>query len=62
MSNGAPQNTVIGGASMWVMAGKKPAEYKGSSQQFLNYLSKPDVAAAKSHQRTGLFACDEGFV
>ncbi|WBY03418.1 sn-glycerol-3-phosphate ABC transporter substrate-binding protein UgpB [Ramlibacter tataouinensis] len=48
---GAPQNTVIGGASLWVMAGKKPAEYKGVAQ-FLNYLSKPEVAA-KSHQRTG---------
>lgn len=48
---GAPQNTVIGGASIWVMAGKKPAEYKGVAQ-FLSYLSKPEVAAA-SHQRTG---------
>ena len=26
---GAPQNTVIGGASLWVMSGKKPDEYKG---------------------------------
>jgi sn-glycerol 3-phosphate transport system substrate-binding protein len=48
---GAPQNTVLGGASLWVMAGKKPAEYKGVAA-FLNYLSLPDVAAA-SHQRTG---------
>ncbi|HET9206983.1 MAG TPA: sn-glycerol-3-phosphate ABC transporter substrate-binding protein UgpB [Burkholderiaceae bacterium] len=48
---GAPQNTVIGGASLWVMAGKKPAEYKGVAQ-FFDYLSKPEVAAA-SHQRTG---------
>ena len=24
---GAPQNTVIGGASLWVLSGKKPAEY-----------------------------------
>jgi sn-glycerol 3-phosphate transport system substrate-binding protein len=48
---GAPQNTVIGGASLWVMAGKKPEEYKGVAQ-FLNYLSRPEVAAA-SHQRTG---------
>jgi sn-glycerol 3-phosphate transport system substrate-binding protein len=48
---GAPQNTVIGGASLWVMAGKKPAEYKGVAQ-FFAHLSKPDVAAA-SHQRTG---------
>ena len=48
---GAPQNTVIGGASLWVMAGKKPEEYKGVAA-FFNYLSQPDVAAA-SHQRTG---------
>ncbi|MET4579509.1 sn-glycerol-3-phosphate ABC transporter substrate-binding protein UgpB [Ottowia thiooxydans] len=48
---GAPQNTVIGGASLWVMAGKKPDEYKGIGQ-FFAYLSKPEVAAA-SHQRTG---------
>jgi sn-glycerol 3-phosphate transport system substrate-binding protein len=48
---GAPQNTVIGGASLWVMAGKKPAEYKGVAQ-FFDYLSKPEIAAA-SHQRTG---------
>ncbi|MBV8504069.1 MAG: sn-glycerol-3-phosphate ABC transporter substrate-binding protein UgpB [Paucibacter sp.] len=48
---GAPQNTIIGGASLWVMAGKKPTEYKGVAQ-FLAYLSRPEVAAA-SHQRTG---------
>ncbi len=48
---GAPQNTVIGGASLWVMAGHKPAEYKGVAA-FFNYLSSPEVQAA-SHQRTG---------
>jgi sn-glycerol 3-phosphate transport system substrate-binding protein len=48
---GAPQNTIIGGASLWVMSGKKPAEYKGVAA-FFTYLSKPEVAAA-SHQRTG---------
>ncbi len=48
---GAPQNTVIGGASLWVMSGKKADEYKGVAQ-FFNHLSKADVAAA-SHQRTG---------
>ena len=26
---GAPQNTIIGGASLWVMAGHSPEEYKG---------------------------------
>ena len=48
---GAPQNTVIGGASLWVMAGKKPAEYKGTAA-FFNFLSNAEVQA-KSHQRTG---------
>ena len=48
---GAPQNTVIGGASLWVMAGRKAEEYKGAAA-FFNYLSSPAVQAA-SHQRTG---------
>ncbi len=48
---GAPQNTVIGGASLWVMSGKKAEEYKGVAA-FFNHLSKTDIAAA-SHQRTG---------
>ncbi|MBU6435903.1 MAG: sn-glycerol-3-phosphate ABC transporter substrate-binding protein UgpB, partial [Betaproteobacteria bacterium] len=48
---GAPQNTIIGGASLWVLAGHTPAEYKGVAA-FFAYLSRPDVAAA-SHQRTG---------
>jgi sn-glycerol 3-phosphate transport system substrate-binding protein len=48
---GAPQNTVIGGASLWVMSGKKDAEYKGVAQ-FFAHLSKAEEAA-KSHQRTG---------
>ncbi len=48
---GAPQNTVIGGASLWVMAGKKAPEYKGVAA-FFNYLSRPEVAM-ESHKRTG---------
>jgi sn-glycerol 3-phosphate transport system substrate-binding protein len=48
---GAPQNTVIGGASLWAMAGKKPDEYKGVAL-FYQYLSDPEVQA-KSHQLTG---------
>ena len=48
---GAPQNTVIGGASLWVMSGKKPDEYKGVAA-FFNYLSDPQVQAT-AHQRTG---------
>ncbi|MBL8345211.1 MAG: sn-glycerol-3-phosphate ABC transporter substrate-binding protein UgpB [Rubrivivax sp.] len=48
---GAPQNTVIGGASLWAMAGKKPDEYKAVAA-FYKYLSDPQVQA-KSHQETG---------
>jgi sn-glycerol 3-phosphate transport system substrate-binding protein len=48
---GAPQNTVIGGASLWVMAGKKPAEYKGVAE-FFSFISSPEVQSA-SHKRTG---------
>jgi sn-glycerol 3-phosphate transport system substrate-binding protein len=48
---GAPQNTVIGGASLWVMSGKKAEEYKGVAT-FFNYLSNPEVQSA-SHKRTG---------
>ncbi len=47
----APQNTIIGGASLWVMSGKPANDYKGVAA-FFNYLSSPDVQA-KSHQRTG---------
>jgi sn-glycerol 3-phosphate transport system substrate-binding protein len=39
---GAPQNSIIGGASLWVMGGKKPAEYKGVAK-FLSYLARPEV-------------------
>ena len=39
---GAPQNSIIGGASLWVMGGKKPAEYKGVAK-FLAFLSRPEV-------------------
>ena len=48
---GAPQNTVIGGASLWVMAGKKAPEYQGVAK-FFEFISQPEVQAA-SHQRTG---------
>ncbi len=48
---GAPQNTVIGGASLWVMSGKKPAEYKGVAK-FFSFISQPEVQSA-SHKRTG---------
>jgi sn-glycerol 3-phosphate transport system substrate-binding protein len=48
---GVPQNTVIGGASLWVMSGKKPDEYKGVAQFFAHHSKAEE--AAKSHQRTG---------
>lgn len=48
---GAPQNTIIGGASLWVMAGQSDAEYEGVAA-FLNFLSSPEIQA-KWHQDTG---------
>jgi sn-glycerol 3-phosphate transport system substrate-binding protein len=48
---GAPQNTIIGGASLWVLSGKPASHYKAVAA-FFSYLSRPEVAAA-SHQRTG---------
>jgi sn-glycerol 3-phosphate transport system substrate-binding protein len=48
---GAPQNTVIGGASLWVMSGKKPEEYKGVAK-FFTFLSDTD-RQAKLHQESG---------
>ena len=48
---GAPQNTVIGGASLWVMSGKKPVDYKGVAK-FFSFISTPEVQSA-SHKRTG---------
>lgn len=47
----APQNTMIGGASLWVLAGKPEANYKGIAK-FFDFLSKPEVQA-KSHMTTG---------
>jgi len=48
---GAPQNTIIGGASLWIMSGKKKDEYKGVAK-FLTFLSQPEVQAQFS-QETG---------
>jgi len=50
---GAPQNSIIGGASLWVMTGKKPAEYKGVTK-FFSYLSSTGVqidGLCTDHQR-----------
>lgn len=48
---GAPQNSIIGGASLWVFNGKSKPVYQGITQ-FFHYLMKPEVAAAW-HQQTG---------
>ncbi len=48
---GAPQNTIIGGASLWVMNGRKPAEYKGVAR-FFTFLAQPELQA-DWHQATG---------
>jgi sn-glycerol 3-phosphate transport system substrate-binding protein len=48
---GAPQNTIIGGATLWVLRNRPKAEYKGVAK-FFSYLSKPEVQAAW-HQNTG---------
>ncbi|HEV2185928.1 MAG TPA: sn-glycerol-3-phosphate ABC transporter substrate-binding protein UgpB, partial [Stellaceae bacterium] len=48
---GAPQNSIIGGASLWVMGGKKPEQYKGIAK-FFTYLSSVPVQQTW-HQDTG---------
>src|SRR5689334_4131926 len=47
----APQNSIIGGASLWVMGGKKPEEYKGVAK-FLHFLSQPEIQM-EWHTTTG---------
>jgi len=39
---GAPQNSIIGGASVWVMTGKKAQDYKGVAK-FFTFLSRPEI-------------------
>jgi len=48
---GAPQNSIIGGASLWVMGGKKPEEYKGVAK-FFAFLSDTN-RQARLHQESG---------
>ena len=48
---GAPQNSIIGGATLWVLAGKPKEHYKGVAK-FFSYLSSPAVQA-DWHQATG---------
>jgi sn-glycerol 3-phosphate transport system substrate-binding protein len=49
--DGAPQNTIIGGASLWVLTGHPAEEYEGVAR-FFSYLSRPEVQA-DWHQQTG---------
>ncbi len=46
-----PQNSIIGGASLWVLNGRPKAEYEGVAK-FFNYLSSPEVQA-DWHQFSG---------
>jgi len=50
-TKGAPQNTIIGGASLWVMTGHEDEEYKGVGA-FISFLSS-EAIQAKWHQDTG---------
>jgi sn-glycerol 3-phosphate transport system substrate-binding protein len=47
----APQNTIIGGATLWVLTGHTDEEYEGVAR-FFEYLSEPEVQA-QWHQDTG---------
>lgn len=46
-----PQNSIIGGATLWTLNGRPDEEYKGVAK-FFAYLSKPEVQA-DWHQFTG---------
>jgi sn-glycerol 3-phosphate transport system substrate-binding protein len=47
----APQNSIIGGATLWALAGHESEEYKGLAQ-FMTYLSSAEVQSWW-HQETG---------
>ena len=49
--SGVPQNSIIGGATLWVLRGRPDDEYKGVAK-FFSYLSSPEVQAWW-HQQTG---------
>ena len=51
---GAPQNSIIGGATLWVLRDRPRDEYKGVAK-FFGFLSQPEVQAAW-HQNTGYLA------
>jgi sn-glycerol 3-phosphate transport system substrate-binding protein len=47
----APRNSIIGGATLWVLRDRPRDEYKGVAK-FFAFLSQPDIQAAW-HQNTG---------
>ena len=47
----APQNSIIGGATLWVLKGRPEAEYRGVAR-FFAFLSRPEIQA-RWHQGTG---------
>lgn len=48
---GAPQNSIIGGATLWVLSGRSDEEYAGVAA-FFDYLASPEVQA-DWHQFSG---------
>ena len=48
---GAPQNSIIGGATLWTLTGHPQEEYEGVAE-FFQYLSSPEVQATW-HKETG---------
>ena len=48
---GAPQNSIIGGATLWVLRGRPRAEYSGVAK-FFAFLSRPEIQVAW-HENTG---------
>ena len=46
-----PQNSIIGGATLWVLRGKDDADYRGVAE-FFKYMSRPEIQA-DWHQSTG---------
>lgn len=72
---GAPQNAIIGGASLWVLGGKSAEEYRGTAQ-FLTFLSTTEnqiewhegtgyvpitTAAFEAVQKSGFYQKNPGF-
>ncbi|MAU94544.1 MAG: sn-glycerol-3-phosphate ABC transporter substrate-binding protein UgpB [Fulvimarina sp.] len=50
-AEGAPQNTIPGGASLWVFGGKSDEEYKGIGE-FFKFLSQTEVQQ-QLHEKSG---------